>query len=260
MRSPVIELNVGENQSTFHIHKSLLVENSALFRDHLRRRGNSNLKTMNILPFVKDGRHLEPFVFWMYNNRDGVLNTGDKPPYHIGQLWVIAEEIESTEYRNFLADRLQRLAGNAEWYVKSYDQLCAVGRSDSVMGSFMVKCIAYHVATQGWKQLVGDDVTSAQALEWFEKRRELLHHLLLAVDVMNEDLREDKLKNPKDSFDCKLHLHETEDLRENCPRRRRKQEVQISTESGTAEDIKEEDRAQKRARLEEPDNNKPAAS
>jgi hypothetical protein len=113
--------------------------------------------------------------------------------------------------------------------------------------------MAYQVATQGWQQLVGDDVNSTQADEWFEKRRQLLHRLLLAVDIMNEDLRGGKLKNPRDSYDCMLHLHETEDSRQTCPRHV-KQEVENSTESGAAEDIKEEDRAQKRARLDGPDN------
>lgn len=253
LRSPVIEVSVGQDQMTFRIHKSLLIEKSALFRDHLKRRANSNLKTMTILPFVKDGRHLEPFVFWMYNDHGDVLDTGEKPAYHIGQLWVVAEEIESTEYRNFLADKLQRLPAGTEWYVKSYDELYGVGRRNSVMATFMIECMAYNVATQGWQQLVGDDDTSTQAREWFGDRRQLFHRLLLAVDVMKEDLRGDKLKNPRDRYDCMLHLHETEDARENCPRHG-KQEVESSTGSGTAEDIKGEDRAQKRARLEEPDN------
>lgn len=218
------------------------MEKSALFRDHFMKRPNANLRAIHFA-IVEDGRHFEPFIFWMYNEHGNVMDTGMKPPYHFGQLWVLAEEIESTEYRNFLADTIQRLDATAEWYVKSYDELVSVGRARSVMGNFLVECLAYKVAKQGWKQLIGSEATSAQAGQWFGSRQQLLHRLLLSSSENKSS------EDPREIYDCTLHLHDSEDEQENCPRYG-KQEVNGPTEPAKSEDSKNaEDHEQKRARI-----------
>lgn len=168
LESPVIAVRVGKNEVTFNIHKSLLMEKSALFRNHLQIRGNANAPSMKI-SIVEDGRHFAPFAVWMYNEHEDVLDTKSKPPYHFGQLWTLAEEIESNDYLNFLADRIQRLLGtaNIDFSVKSYDELLSVRRGDSAMGKFIIDCMAYSVATKGFQQIIGDDSNSTQAGEWF---------------------------------------------------------------------------------------------
>ncbi|KEF56911.1 uncharacterized protein A1O9_07101 [Exophiala aquamarina CBS 119918] len=246
--SPVIELSVGENQWSFNIHKSLLMKGSALFRDYLGRRGNSSKRNMKILPVVKDGRHLEPFVCWLYGNNGSPLDTGDMPAYHIGQLWLVAEEIESTEYRNWLADELQRVPASTEWYLKSYHELCSVGQGGSAIGNFMIHCIAHSIITKDWQELFGDHVSSTHGGDFMTNHQDLLHRLFLAVDTMKKDWKEDKLKDPKDRYDCSLHHHETEDSQESCPRYGK---GQVDSWRGTvvAEANKEDDRGKKRTRL-----------
>lgn len=246
LESPVIAVRVGKNEVTFNIHKSLLMEKSALFRNHLQIRGNANAPSMKI-SIVEDGRHFAPFAVWMYNEHEDVLDTKSKPPYHFGQLWTLAEEIESNDYLNFLADRIQRLLGtaNIDFSVKSYDELLSVRRGDSAMGKFIIDCMAYSVATKGFQQIIGDDSNSTQAGEWFGGRAQLLHRLILSVNGMAAR------KNPKNSYDCTLHRHDTEDEQENCPRYG-KQETDDPTESAKSEGKQEEaTRTQKRARLDE---------
>lgn len=242
----MIAVRVGKNEVTFNIHKTLLMEKSALFRNHLQIRSNANTPSVKI-SIVEDGRHFAPFAVWLYNDHLDVLDTKSKPPYHFGQLWALAEEIESNDYLNFLADRIQRLLGtaNIDFSVRSYDELLSVRRGDSAMGKFIVDCISYSVATKGFQQLIGDDSTSTQAGEWFGSRNQLLHRLILSVNGTATP------KNPKNIYDCTLHRHDTEDEQENCPRYG-KQQANDSTESAKYEGKQEEAiRTQKRARLDE---------
>ncbi|KAK5047810.1 hypothetical protein LTR84_006475 [Exophiala bonariae] len=240
--SPVIEVVIGKNKTKFNVHKSLAMEKSALFRDYFPKRANANSPTFP-LGIVEDGRHFEPFIFWMYNAHGNVLDTGAKPPYHFGELWTLAEEIESNEYRNFLADTIQRLPADPEWYVKSYDELVSTGRGGSVMGKFLIECLAYSAATQGWEHLIGNDVASAEAAKWFGSRKQLLHHLLLSVNETKNS------EDPRQRYDCALHLHDSEAEREECLRYG-KVELDDSTKPAKSEDPKnEEDRGEKRARF-----------
>jgi len=203
---------------------------------------------MKILPAVKDGRHLQPFVCWLYGNNTEVFDTGDRPPYHLGQLWLVAEEIESTEYRNWLANELQRAPATIEQYMRAYNELCSVEQGESAIGNFMISGMAYVLVTKGLTDIFGGDKPSTLEHAIFAEGRKLWRRICPVLDGMNQEFRAGELQDPKDRYDCWLHQHDTEESRESCPRYRK---AEVQSPAGTIIDITEndkgEDRAKKRA-------------